>query len=235
MKPATPKHKGKPAVKRTKRTGGPARKMASPPRRMIPQPEKIAWKPGTMLNPVPVVMVTCAEKGQRPNIITIAWAGTVCSDPPMLSISVRPERYSHGIIQRTGEFVVNVPSVREIRAADTCGVVSGRDVDKFEKTGLTPIPASRVAAPIIQECPLALECRVRRTIELGTHTMFVAEIVAVQVSESLMTQGGRLALEKAGLAAFAHGGYYALGRKLGHFGFSVRKKAGKKKPRRPGA
>jgi flavin reductase (DIM6/NTAB) family NADH-FMN oxidoreductase RutF len=188
-----------------------------------------------MLYPAPVVLVTCAEKGQRPNIITIAWAGTVCSDPPMLSISIRPERYSHDIIKRTGEFVVNVPSVREIRAADTCGVVSGRNVDKFEKTGLTPAPASKVAPPIIQECPLALECRVRKTVELGAHTMFVAEIVAVQVSESLMTAAGRLALERAGLAAFAHGGYYALGRKLGYIGFSVRKKRAVKKPRRPAA
>jgi flavin reductase (DIM6/NTAB) family NADH-FMN oxidoreductase RutF len=228
MKPATLKHKGKPAAKGHGKAAGPLRKSIGPPR-------KIVWKPGTMLNPVPVVMVTCAEKGQRPNIITIAWAGTVCSEPPMLSISIRPERYSHDIIKRTGEFVVNVPSVREIRAADTCGVVSGRDVDKFEKTGLTPAPASKVGPPIIQECPLALECRVRKTVELGTHTMFVAEIVAVQVSESLMTAGGRLALEKAGLAAFAHGGYYALGRKLGYYGFSVRKKRAIKKPRRPAA
>jgi flavin reductase (DIM6/NTAB) family NADH-FMN oxidoreductase RutF len=185
---------------------------------------KEIWKPGTMLCPLPVVMVTCVGREGRPNIFTVAWTGIVCTDPPMLSISVRPERYSYELLQETGEFVVNIPSVREVRATDLCGVISGREVDKFERTGLTPAPASVVSAPLIRECPVSLECRVTQTLSLGSHTLFLAEIVATQVSKSLMTASGRLALEKAGLAAFAHGHYYALGKHLGHFGFSVRKK-----------
>jgi flavin reductase (DIM6/NTAB) family NADH-FMN oxidoreductase RutF len=185
---------------------------------------KEIWKPGTLLCPVPAVMVTCVGRDGRSNIFTVAWTGVVCSDPPMLSISVRPERYSYELLQETGEFVVNIPSVREVRATDLCGVISGRDGDKFERAGLTPAPASVVSAPLIRECPVNLECRVTQTLALGSHTLFLAEIVATQVSKSLMTESGRLALEKAGLTAFAHGHYYALGRHLGHFGFSVRKK-----------
>ena len=185
---------------------------------------KQVWKPGTMLFPVPVVMVTSVDKDGRPNICTVAWTGTVCSDPPMLSISLRAERYSHELIKASREFVVNVPSVKQVRATDYCGVVSGREVDKFEKTELTPAPASKIKTPLILECPLNLECRVKRTLELGSHTLFVAEVLAVQVNTALVTPSGRLALEKAGLAAYAHGGYYALGRKLGFFGYSVQKK-----------
>ncbi len=185
---------------------------------------KQIWKPGTMLFPVPVVMITSADKSGRPNICTVAWTGTVCSDPPMLSISLRGERYSHGLITASREFVVNVPSMKEMRATDYCGVVSGRDVDKFEKTGLTPAPSSAIKTPLILECPLNLECRLRKTLELGSHTLFIAEVVAVQVNAGLITSSGRLALEKAGLAAYAHGGYYALGKKLGFFGYSVQKK-----------
>ncbi|HPS01167.1 MAG TPA: flavin reductase family protein [Candidatus Sumerlaeota bacterium] len=192
---------------------------------------KEVWKPGTMLCPLPVVMVTCAGRDGRANILTVAWTGIVCTDPPMLSISVRPERYSYDLIQETGEFGVNIPSVREIRATDLCGVISGRDGDKFERAGLTPAPASIVSAPLIRECPVNLECRVTQTLALGSHTLFLAEIVATQVSKSLLTASGRLALEKAGLAAFAHGHYYALGKHLGHFGFSVRKKKGRSRGR----
>jgi flavin reductase (DIM6/NTAB) family NADH-FMN oxidoreductase RutF len=185
---------------------------------------KHSWKPGNMLSPVPVVMASCGgTKSWKPNLITIAWIGSVCSDPPMLSISLRPDRHSHDIIKTTGEFVVNVPSLDQARATDWCGVVSGRDTDKFAATGLTPGPALKVGCPIVRECPLNIECRVRKILPLGSHTLFLAEVVAVQVSASLVDSKGRLNLEKAGLMAFAHGHYFALGRHIGHFGFSVRK------------
>jgi flavin reductase (DIM6/NTAB) family NADH-FMN oxidoreductase RutF len=169
-------------------------------------------------------MVSCASPEGKANILTVAWTGTVCSEPPMLSISVRKERYSYDMIRETGEFVVNVPSLRLVKATDHCGVVSGRDVDKFAVAGLTPGPATMVKPPIIMECPINLECVIRQTLELGSHVMFVAEVVAVQVSEHLVTPSGRLALEKEGIAAYSHGGYYSLGKKIGHFGYSVRKK-----------
>jgi flavin reductase (DIM6/NTAB) family NADH-FMN oxidoreductase RutF len=178
-----------------------------------------------MLSPVPVVMVTSVDKDGRPNIVTVAWAGTVCSEPPMVSISLRKERYSYDLIMESGEFVINVPSVRQIRDTDYCGVVSGRDVDKFERTGLTPVLASTVKAPVILECPLSLECVVKHTHDWGSHTMIIAEVTAVQVSSHLVKASGRFAVEDAGLAVFAHGGYYALGKKAGHFGYSVKKKA----------
>jgi flavin reductase (DIM6/NTAB) family NADH-FMN oxidoreductase RutF len=143
----------------------------------------------------------------------------------MLSISVRPERYSHEIIRTTREFVVNVPSARQARAVDWCGMVSGRDEDKFSGAGLTPAPALKVCPPIVRECPLNIECRVQQYLELGSHTMFVAEVVAVQVSADLVDGKGRLCLEKCGLLAFAHGQYFALGRCIGRFGFSVRKRS----------
>ncbi len=192
---------------------------------------KTVWKPSTMLYPVPVAMITCQAAGGRPNIITVAWAGTICSTPPLLSISVRPERYSHELLLASREFVVNVPSVELVRATDYCGVVSGRDADKFADLGLTPRRASAVGAPLIAECPLHLECRVLRTEALGSHTLFVSEVVAVQGRKALIDSRGRFALEKAGLVAYVHGHYYALGRQLGHFGFSVRKKPAARKKR----
>jgi flavin reductase (DIM6/NTAB) family NADH-FMN oxidoreductase RutF len=187
--------------------------------------EKQSWKPGNVLSPAPPVLVSCGgTPGWKPNLITIAWAGNVCSDPPMLSISVRPERYSYDIIRTTREFVVNVPAAGQARAVDWCGVVSGRDVDKFAGAGLTPAPAMKVLPPIVLECPLNIECRVQQSLELGSHTMFVAEVLAVQVSADLVDAKGRLRLEKCGLLAFAHGEYFALGSRIGHFGFSVRKR-----------
>ncbi len=178
-----------------------------------------------MLSPVPAVLVSCGGTQEwKPNLITIAWTGSICSEPPMLSISVRPERYSYDILQSTGEFVVNVPSLRQAKAADWCGMVSGRDVDKFSKTGLTPAPAVKVQCPIVLECPLNIECRVKEALKLGSHTMFAAEVLAVQVTSSLLNSKGRLCLEKAGLLAFAHGQYFALGRIIGRFGFSVKKR-----------
>jgi len=181
-----------------------------------------------MMSPLPVVMVTCQAEDTYPNIITVAWTGIVCSHPPMLSISLMPSRYSFGLIQKTGEFVVNIPSISEAEATDRCGVVSGRDVNKFELTGLTPLPAKSVKPPIIMECPVNIECQVRKTIELGSHVMFISEITGVQISSHLITKDGRLALEKAGLIAYAHGHYYTLGRQLDHFGFSVRKRSRKR-------
>jgi flavin reductase (DIM6/NTAB) family NADH-FMN oxidoreductase RutF len=187
--------------------------------------EKQSWKPGNVLSPVPVVLVSCGgNKGWKTNLITIAWTGSVCSEPPMLSISIRPERYSHEIISSTREFVVNVPSLAQAKVLDWCGVISGRNVDKFVETGLIPAAALKVRCPIVQECPLNIECSVQKTLNLGSHTMFVAEVVAVQVSSSLVDARGRLRLEKGGLLAFAHGQYFALGRCLGHFGYSVQKR-----------
>lgn len=188
--------------------------------------EKQSWKPGNVLSPAPPVLVSCGgTQGWKPNLITIAWAGNVCSDPPMLSISVRPERYSFEIIRTTREFVVNVPSLKQARAVDWCGMVSGRSEDKFAGAGLTPASALKVHPPIVLECPLNIECRIKESLELGSHTMFVAEVVAVQVSSDLVDGKGRLRLEKCGLLAFAHGEYFVLGRRIGRFGFSVRKRS----------
>lgn len=186
---------------------------------------KQQWKPSTILNPVPVVMVSCADKKGAPNIITIAWTGTINSEPPMLSIAVRPERYSHGIISDRKQFVVNLVTRRLLRAADFCGVRSGRDTDKFAETGLTPAPASSVRAPLIAESPVNIECAVRTIIPLGSHDLFLADIVAVNVDEALIDPKGRLRLDRAGLVCYNHGEYFALlGRALGYFGYSVRRK-----------
>jgi flavin reductase (DIM6/NTAB) family NADH-FMN oxidoreductase RutF len=193
--------------------------------RIKPKPvEKKSFKPGNVLAPVPAVLVSCGgTHGFKPNLITIAWTGSICSDPPMLSIAVRPERYSYGIIQATQEFAVNIPSLAQAYATDWCGMKSGRNVDKFAETGLTPAPALKVQCPIVLECPVNIECRVRQQLELGSHTLFLAEVVAVQVSADLLDAKGKLRLEKAGLLAFAVGQYFALGRSLGRFGFSVKK------------
>jgi flavin reductase (DIM6/NTAB) family NADH-FMN oxidoreductase RutF len=188
---------------------------------------KESWKPGNVLYPAPTVLVSCGgAQGWKANLITVAWAGNVCSDPPMLSISVRPERYSHGIIGATGAFVVNVPAAGQARAVDWCGVVSGRDTDKFAGAGLTPAPALKVRPPIVAECPLNIECVVKQSLALGTHTMFLGEVVAVQVTAALIDGRGRFRPDLCGLLAFANGQYFALGRRLGRFGFSVQKRRG---------
>jgi flavin reductase (DIM6/NTAB) family NADH-FMN oxidoreductase RutF len=187
--------------------------------------EKESWKPGNVLYPAPPVLVSCGgTMGWKPNLITIAWAGNICSDPPMLSVSIRPERYSHEIIRTTHEFVVNVASAGQARAVDWCGVVSGRDVDKFSGARLTPAEALSVSAPIVQECPLNIECRVRQSLELGSHTMFLAQVVAVQVSKELLDNKMRFRLDRCGLLAFANGQYFELGRRIDRFGFSVRRR-----------
>ncbi len=185
---------------------------------------KQIWKPSTMLNPVPIVMVTCADAEGKPNIITIGWAGTVNSEPPMLSISVRKERYSYNLIKDKGQFAVNLATQKLAYATDLCGVKSGRDVNKFELTGLTAQKASVIDVPIIKECPVSLECVVKNVLELGSHDMFVAEIVAVQADESLLDEKGKLVLEKADLICYSHGKYWTLGKELGFFGYSVAKK-----------
>ncbi|MBR3008338.1 MAG: flavin reductase family protein [Stomatobaculum sp.] len=184
---------------------------------------KEIWRPGNMLYPVPAVMVSCADKEGRSNIITVAWAGTVCSSPAMVSISIRPERFSYHMIRETGEFVVNLTTEKLVRAADLCGVKSGRDTDKWKLAGLTPEKASRVAAPLIAESPVNIECRVTDMIPLGSHHMFLGEVLAVQVDASLLDRNGRLDLQKAAPAVYSHGEYYGLGKLAGTFGYSVRK------------
>lgn len=182
------------------------------------------WKPGNMLNPVPAVMVSVTDKDGRSNIITVAWAGTVCTNPPMVSISVRPSRYSYKMIEDTGEFVINLTNESLVKACDYCGVVSGRDVDKFKKTGLTPITMEHVRAMGIGESPVNMECRVTEKRELGSHTMFIAEVVGVTVDDSYMDETGKFHINESGLVMYSHGEYFALGKNLGKFGFSVKKK-----------
>lgn len=185
---------------------------------------KIDFKPGNMLYPVPAVMVSCGEYGGKSNIITIAWAGTVCSDPPMVSISVRPGRYSFQMIKESGEFVINLVSEELTAAMDLCGVRSGREYDKWKLCGLTQEPADFVRCPMIAESPVQIECRVVSDTDLGSHHMFVARVEAVHADEKYMKVNGSLDLEAARLVTYSHGVYHVLGKRLGTFGFSVRKK-----------
>ncbi|MBM4047162.1 MAG: flavin reductase family protein [Planctomycetes bacterium] len=180
-------------------------------------------KPSEALYPVPVVLVTCADKAGKANMITLAWVGTVCSQPPMISISIRPSRYSHPMVKDLGEFVVNIPTAAQVKETDYAGIVSGRDVDKFAKLGFTPEPASKVKPPLIQECPVNIECKVRQTLTLGTHDMFIGEVVAVHVDESVLTDKGRIDVAKAAPFAFAQGEYWSFKDKIGSFGFSGKK------------
>ncbi|MCM1467901.1 MAG: flavin reductase family protein [Alistipes sp.] len=185
---------------------------------------KQSWKPGNMLYPVPAVMVSCQRAGEKPNIITVAWAGTICSDPAMLSVSVRKERYSYPIIKETKEFVVNLVTKDLVYAADYCGVKSGRDVDKFAQTKLTPWKMEHINAPGIAESPVNLECVVEDVISLGSHDMFLAKIVGVMADEKYMDEAGKFCLNDSGLVTYSHGEYFTLGEKIGTFGFSVKKK-----------
>lgn len=187
--------------------------------------DKQSWKPGNVLAPVPAVLVSCGgTKKWEPNLITIAWAGSICSDPPMLSISIRPERHSYDIISSTREFVVNVTTEKQVKDVDWCGMVSGRDVNKFERTRLTPAEALKVDCPIVLECPINIECRVQKFIKLGTHNMFLGEVIAVQVSSELLDSKGKFRLDKSNLLAFGLGEYFKMGPRVGKFGFSVRKR-----------
>ena len=167
------------------------------------------WKPGNMLNPVPAVMVSVTDKEGKSNIITVAWAGTVCTNPPMVSISVRPSRYSYQILEETGEFVINLTNESLVKACDYCGVVSGRDVDKFAKTGLTPIPMEHVHAMGIDESPVNMECKITEKRELGSHTMFIAEVVGVTVDDQYMDETGKFHINESGLVMYSHGEYFA--------------------------
>ncbi|MBP3391640.1 MAG: flavin reductase family protein [Clostridia bacterium] len=181
---------------------------------------KQALKPSTFLSPVPVVMVTCGSM-EKPNIITLAWAGTVNSEPPMLSISVRKSRYSHSLIRERGTFGVNLVSQGLCWETDYCGVKSGRDVDKFKDTGLTCVASPELSIPMIAEAPVHLECKVREVLELGSHDLFIADIAGVQVAEALMDRKGAVDMRKADLVAYNHGEYYSLGKILGFFGYSI--------------
>ncbi len=193
---------------------------------------KQVWKPSTMLNPVPAVMVSCADKEGKPNIITLAWAGTINSDPPMVSISIRKQRYSHALITEKGEFVINLSTKKLTFATDFCGVKSGKDINKFEAMNLTPEKASIVGVPIIKESPVNLECVVKQVIELGSHDMFLAEVVATNVEEALLDESGKLDLSKADLICYSHGEYYSLAKSLGFFGYSVTKRKNLKRNRK---
>lgn len=189
------------------------------------------WKPANLLNPVPAVMVTCADDEGHANVMTAAWAGTVCSDPVMVSVSIRKERYSHDIILNSGEFVICLVNRKLAKVTDYVGVRSGRDIDKFALKGdlhITKEAANAVKAPLIAESPLCLECKVRQVIELGSHDMFIGEVVSTDVDERYLDENGRLDLSKADLVAYSHGEYFALGEKLGKFGFSVKKPRRKK-------
>ncbi len=197
---------------------------------------KQIWKPGNMVYPLPAVMVSTADTKGNDNIITVAWTGTVCTNPAMLYISVRPERYSYHLLRESGEFVVNLTTEKLVKATDWCGVRSGRDFDKWKEMHLTRGKAEKLTyAPIIQESPVNIECKVTEVQELGSHHMFLAKVGAVQVDESYMNETGKFELNDTQLLAYSHGEYYTLGKKLGTFGYSVRKQtAGEKKKNKKG-
>lgn len=182
------------------------------------------WKAGNMLYPLPAVLVSVADRAGNSNLFTVAWTGTICSDPPMVSISVRPERYSHHMIEETGEFVINLTTEDLVYATDYCGVKSGRDVDKWGEMNLTPIPAEHVKAPMVEESPVNLECRVTQKLALGTHDMFLAEVLAVHVDDQYMDETGKFCLNDAKPLVYSHGRYLTTGEEIGSFGYSVKKK-----------
>ncbi|MBN2345071.1 MAG: flavin reductase family protein [Candidatus Aminicenantes bacterium] len=195
--------------------------------------KKLLWKPGTMLYPLPAVLVSCGEYGGTKNLITVAWTGIVCTEPPMCSISIRPQRHSYGLIRAGGEFVVNLTNAAMARAVDWCGVKSGRDFDKFREMKLTPLPARHVGAPLVAESPVNLECRVRQVRPLGSHHLFVAEILAVHADPRYFdARSGLFDLAAARPLCYCHGHYYEMGRHIGKFGFSVEKKRQKGKKRK---
>lgn len=184
---------------------------------------KQSFKPGNMLYPLPVVLITVADKKGNDNVFTVAWAGTICSDPPMVSISVRPERYSYPMIKETGEFVINLTTTDLAYATDFCGVKSGRDMDKFKEMKLTKLPAEKVGAPLIAESPVNIECKVKEVRELGTHDMFIAEVVAVHADDAYMDENNKFHFSDSHPIVYSHGTYYSLGEELGKFGYSVKK------------
>lgn len=190
---------------------------------------KECWKPGNMVYPIPAVMVSCAQEGKADNIITVAWTGTVCTNPPMAYISVRPSRHSYDMIKSTGEFVINLTTKDLVKATDYCGVRSGREVDKFKEMNLHKEPATHVSVPLIKECPVNIECKVREIKELGSHHMFLADVVGVDIDPAYMDETGKFRLNESGLIIYSHGEYYGFGELLGSFGYSVKKKGKSKK------
>lgn len=184
---------------------------------------KQIWKPGNMLYPLPVVMVSVVDQEGKPNIITVAWAGTICTNPPMVSISIRPERYSHQLLKDSGEFVINLTTLELAYATDYCGVKSGRDVDKFKVLGLHSLPSDKVKPPLIEESPVNMECRVTQSHLLGSHELFMAEVVAVHADEKYMDENNKFHLEWAEPIIYSHGTYFTCGKEIGTFGYSVRK------------
>lgn len=192
---------------------------------------KISWKGGALVAPLPPVLVSCGTM-EKNNLITIAWTGIVNTIPPKTYVSIRPSRFSYDIIKNSKEFVINLTTSQMIKAVDFCGVRSGKDIDKFKVTGLTPEAATKVSCPMVAESPISIECKVSDIIPLGSHDMFLADIIAINVDEQYIDANGKLHLDKSSLAAFAHGEYFELGKKLGTFGFSVRKKAKKNKHKR---
>lgn len=189
---------------------------------------KITWKGGTFVYPLPAVMVSCGDM-KNSNIITVAWTGIINTNPAMCYISVRPERFSHELIKKNGEFVINLTTKELARATDWCGVKSGRDFDKFKEMGLTKEKATIVKSPMIAESPISVECKVDKIVSLGSHDMITAKIVAINVSDKFVNEKGAFDISKCDLMAYANGGYYPLGKKIGQFGFSVMKKSTKKK------
>lgn len=185
---------------------------------------KQIWKPGNMLYPLPAVLVSVSDGKGNDNLVTVAWTGTVCTNPPMVYISLRPSRYSWQMVKETGEFVINLTTERLARATDWCGVKSGRDVDKWKETGLTRGIASAVSAPVVEESPVNIECRVTQALELGSHHMFLAQVEAVQVEESYLDAKGKFHLNRCEPLVYSHGDYYGLGKWQGNFGYSVKKK-----------
>ena len=191
--------------------------------------KKQSWKPGTLIYPLPAVLVSCGSTPEEYNLLTIAWTGTVCTNPPMCYISVRKERHSYDIIRRTGEFVINLTTEEIARATDWCGVKSGREVNKWEAMGLTPMANDHVAAPLVGESPLSICCKVRQVVELGSHDMFIADVVGIEADERFIDpESGKFSLDKARPIVYSHGEYYRLGEMIGHFGWSVRKKKTKR-------
>lgn len=185
---------------------------------------KVSWRPGTQIYPLPAVIVTCGDKPENWNMLTVSWTGTICSDPAMCYISVRPQRASYPLIVKNMEFTINLTTKQMAFATDWVGVKSGKEVDKWKHTGLIPLPGEMVSSPTIAQSPLSIECRVKEIIKLGTHDMFISEVLNVRADESLLDNNGKFDLEKAELLAYSHGQYFALGEYLGNFGFSVKKK-----------
>ncbi len=194
--------------------------------KVVGEASHVSWKPGTMIYPLPAVLISCGSTPNEYNLLTISWVGTICTNPPMCYISVRPERHSYEIIKRTGEFVINLTNEDMAYATDWCGVKSGKDFNKFAEMKLTPAKSEFISAPIIKEAPLSIECRVKEIVKLGSHDMFISDVVNVQAdTRYINSKTGEFRLSEAKLIAYSHGHYYKLGEEIGKFGWTVKKKA----------